>query len=285
MGCGMGVSAQKAWRRKRLNRRMAVIEKLCERVAAGESVADVCRDPMFPPRATMMYWCGAEPALGQMLTQARETCPEAMRAYHAYSDEIAEEVLARVRAGRGLAEVCAEGDMPAVGSVYRWLDERPAFAARYARAKEAQAERLFDLAWRLACEAEADPDAVRVARLQISTLKWRVAQLAPRRYARWKMQDPPAAAGEGDGGKPKRLIVEVRNWASGPGNRVLETTRLERGLTRVESWRLARAVGAGRFTESPEGQLAEVAWRDFDCGPPPADLVEMDRKAGVLETP
>ena len=40
------------------------------------------------------------------------------------------------------------------------------------------------------------------------------------------------------------------------------------------------SVKAGRFTETPEGTLAEVAWRDFDCGEPPAWDVAQDRKEG-----
>ena len=82
-----------------------------------------------------------------------------------------------------------------------------------------------------------------------------------------------------DGGR-RRLIVEVRHWAVAPGKRVMETTELVRGLTGAESWRLRRAVEAGRFTEAPDGSLAEVAWRDFECGSPPAWLVEQDRKMG-----
>ena len=278
----MSVSKGRAWQRRRLAQRMAVMERVCERIAAGESLAEVCRDPMVRPRSTIMYWCQVEPALHQMLARAREICPEARRVYHPYSEAIVEALLAGVAAGRGLAEVCVEGDMPVVSSVYRWLDERPEFAARYARAKELQAERLFDLAWRVACETEADPDAVALARLQINTLKWRVAQLAPRRYGRWKPQEAPGAAdgaGLGETGK-RRQIIEIRRFAVTPANRTVETTDLVRGLTRAECWRLGEAVKAGRFTETPDGTLTEVAWRDFDCGEPPAWLVEQDRRDG-----
>ena len=44
-------------------------------------------------------------------------------------------------------------------TVTRWLNERPEYAQAYRLAREAQADRLFDLAWRIACEATAKPCA------------------------------------------------------------------------------------------------------------------------------
>jgi hypothetical protein len=277
----MGVSTGRAWQRRRLRDRMGKMERVCERVAAGGTLTEACRDPMLPNVGQVIHWCSTEPALAQMLARAQEVCPDARRACHRYSEEIVEELLARVAAGRGLAEVCAEGDMPATATAYRWLAERPEFEARYGRAKEIQAERLFDLAWRIACDTQ--PGEAEVARLQINTLKWRVAQLAPRRYGRLKPQEPPDVEGAGAGGKIKRTIIEMRRWAVAPDRQMMETTRVVRGLSRVEMWRVQRAVEAGRFTTGPDGALVDVAWREFDCGPPPEDLVEMDRKQPRLE--
>lgn len=54
-----------------------------------------------------------------------------------WSDAVAEAVLAGTRAGRVLAQVCAEPGMPSVRGVVRWAAERPAFGAALRAAREA----------------------------------------------------------------------------------------------------------------------------------------------------
>lgn len=54
---------------------------------------------MIPLRSTVMSWCEREPALRAILARAVEAFPEAIRVYHRYSGEIAEEFLERVAAG------------------------------------------------------------------------------------------------------------------------------------------------------------------------------------------
>ncbi|MDZ4371600.1 MAG: hypothetical protein U1C74_09300 [Phenylobacterium sp.] len=153
---------------------------LCRRLEAGENITEACRCPTLPPRATMLYWMETDPTLGALVEDAEAAAGARYgrrRAVHRWTWKIAREVLSRIEDGRSLAEVCADREMPSHASVMRWLRRRPDFQAAYARAREAQAERLFDLAWRIACEA--DEETVRTARLKIQTLKWRVAKLAP----------------------------------------------------------------------------------------------------------
>jgi len=158
-------------------------------------------------------------------------------------------VLARIEDGRGLREVCAERDMPVHSTVLRWIKEQPEFEAAYRRAREAQADRLFDLAWRIACEATEDE--VATARLKIQTLKWRVGRLAPRVYGPLKAQDPPRMDGDADGGGKGEATVtvfEVRSWAVTPDNQVVETTWAVRGMNSAERRALYDGVRDGRVS-------------------------------------
>lgn len=248
-----GLAAHKRPGREKLVRRWAVVERLCERVAAGESPADVFRDPTMPPRPTVMYWIETMPELEAMYDAARAACPEGLRPYHRYSEKAVEAVMARIEAGRGIWEVCAEREMPAATTMFRWMKERPEVEERYRQAKANQADRLFDLAWRIACEA--DEDSVKTARLRIDTIKWRVARLAPRAYGPWKAQAAPADPGgepSGDGkAQTPRLLIEVRQFANTPDRKVVEITRLVRGKTPDEIKALREDIAAGRLLAPP----------------------------------
>lgn len=89
--------------------------------------------------------------------------------------------------------------MPHAATVCRWLaDERYAlFREQYARAREAQADALFDEALHIADSPlegvktkttsdgkieESRGDMIEHRRLQVDTRKWMVAKLAPKKY-------------------------------------------------------------------------------------------------------
>ena len=64
--------------------------------------------------------------------------------------------------------------------MYTWLRENEDFLERYARAREAQADKLFKESLEIA--DKATPENVSVARLQVDTRKWAAARLAPKKY-------------------------------------------------------------------------------------------------------
>lgn len=178
------LAASKDPRGRAFARRLALVQAVCERLEAGESLSSICRDPLMPQRYQLDRWRAAEPLFAEMVEDARAQAEAAglwtRKANHPWSEELAGEILARIAAGRSLVEVCAEADMPHHTTVTRWLQERPAFLARYLEARQAQADALFDLAWKIA--RDATEEDVRVARLKIDTIKWRAAKLAPKRY-------------------------------------------------------------------------------------------------------
>lgn len=54
-----------------------------------------------------------------------------------YTDEVAQEICARLAAGAPLAVICRDDDMPAVRTVSHWKAAHPSFLADFARAREA----------------------------------------------------------------------------------------------------------------------------------------------------
>lgn len=240
---------RRAYDRRTYARRVAEVARVCRRMEGGESLAEICRDPTMPNRSTLMAWARRYPEFMSQLAEAREALPEDRRVYHRWSEAIAAEVLARIEAGRGLAEVCAEPDMPVHSTVTQWLRTRPDFAERYRQAREVQADRLFDLAWRIACEAREED--IRSSKLKIDTLKWRIGRLVPRRYGPWKAMAAEGEAGAGHG--TPRLKVEVRRWAATPDRQMVEITEQVRGLDGAEIAALRRGIAEGRIPPPAQG--------------------------------
>lgn len=117
-----------------------------------------------------------------------------MRRPVAYSAALAARICERIAEGEGLRAICADETMPARRTVLRWLaDERRAdFRARYALAREAQAD-FYDEEIHLVA-MEATPATAAVAKLRIDAMKWRLSRLAPRKYGdRAEDGDHPAA--------------------------------------------------------------------------------------------
>ena len=59
-----------------------------------------------------------------------------------YSEELADEICARIAEGESMRGICADNHMPNWRTVWRWLDANDDFASRCARARTMQAEAL-----------------------------------------------------------------------------------------------------------------------------------------------
>lgn len=251
-----GAAGKRDYVRREYAQQVALVARACRRIEGGETLNEVCRDPTMPNRSTMDAWLARHPELKARVAEAQASAGAApRRAYRRWSEAVAAEFLARIEDGRGLREVCAERDMPAHCTVTRWLNERPEFAERYRAARVAQADRLFDLAWRIACEAEAAD--VAVARLKINTLKWRVGRLAPRKYGPWRAVAAAEAAEAAQEAEPE-VVFRPRHFAVTPERKVVETTRAVSGMDPDGVRRVNTAVSAGRFALAPDGQVAGV---------------------------
>lgn len=83
--------------------------------------------------------------------------------------------------GRSLRQICMDEGMPAESTVRFWAveDKPPGFAARYARAREAQMEALSEDLLAISDDKTGDP--VR-DRLRIDARKWLMSKIAPKKY-------------------------------------------------------------------------------------------------------
>ncbi len=61
-----------------------------------------------------------------------------------YPEETRDKILGRIANGESLRGICRTEGMPPAPTVCRWLAEDESFRERYARAREAQADALFD---------------------------------------------------------------------------------------------------------------------------------------------
>ena len=98
-----------------------------------------------------------------------------------YCHELAETICDRLADGESLVQICKGGDMPHRSTVLRWMASKPDFAAMYYRARQEQADYLFDEMARIEDDVEAGILSPDVARVVLSSKQWR-AKLAPKKY-------------------------------------------------------------------------------------------------------
>ena len=93
---------------------------------------------------------------------------------------VVEELCTRIICGRGIAEVCADKDMPPERTVYDRMAKDEAFCSRIARAREMQQEGEADKI--VSMSDAATVENWQVVKLRIWSRQWRASKLAPKRY-------------------------------------------------------------------------------------------------------
>lgn len=123
-----------------------------------------------------------------------------------YSIDLARVICARIAGGESLARICRDPAMPGKSTVMDWLCTKPEFRELYVRARELQADTLFD---EILAIADDEPEAgagagepAQRSKLRVETRKWIVARLAPKKYG-----DKVAIAGGGDDDRP--VLIQV----------------------------------------------------------------------------
>ncbi len=120
-----------------------------------------------------------------------------------YTQGMADRICERLSLGESLRSICADDDMPSQSTVYRWLDRDDeigtAFREQYARARERQADSIFDECQEIADDGTNDwmekrdkdgaligwvlnGEHVQRSKLRIETRKWQAAKLKPKKY-------------------------------------------------------------------------------------------------------
>lgn len=116
-----------------------------------------------------------------------------------YSAEVVGTICTRLVEGQSLREICRDPEMPNASTVFVWLGKYPDFAEQYARAREAQAEALFDDILEICDDSTNDwvdrqtesGETIRVvdhehinrSKLRVDARKWMASKLAPKKYA------------------------------------------------------------------------------------------------------
>ncbi len=113
-----------------------------------------------------------------------------------YTEEMADAICEALASGKSLRKICEGDDFPSNAAVFRWLSQHEEFRDRYARAREAQADAIFDEMldiaddgtndWMADNESETgvryNGDHVQRARLRIDARKWMAGKLRPKVY-------------------------------------------------------------------------------------------------------
>ena len=96
--------------------------------------------------------------------------------------EIQEKVITEIQTGRSLRQVCGDEGMPNFRTVQRWIVSDGQFAVRYARARTAQADTLFDRMEAVEEAVSAGTMDSHAARVVLDSMRWRASKLAPKVY-------------------------------------------------------------------------------------------------------
>lgn len=99
-----------------------------------------------------------------------------------FTQDLANTICAQLAEGRSLRSVLTDEGMPAMSTVFKWLNEDQVFSEQYARAKEESADALADDIADIAekvLKGVYDPAAARVA---LDGKKWFASKMKPKKY-------------------------------------------------------------------------------------------------------
>jgi hypothetical protein len=113
-----------------------------------------------------------------------------------FNQDIADRLCERLADGESLRSICDEDEMPNKATVFRWLAKFPDFSDQYARARETQADSLFDEILAIADDGRNDwmkrngdderwtenGEALRRSQLRVDARKWMAGKLRPKKY-------------------------------------------------------------------------------------------------------
>lgn len=116
-----------------------------------------------------------------------------------FDDEIAATICERLAAGESLRAICSAEEMPDRGTVIRWVLSNEYFAAKYAQAREIQAELLVDEMQEIADDGTNDwvertgrggeslgwmvnGEAVARSKVRLEQRRWYAEKLLPKKY-------------------------------------------------------------------------------------------------------
>lgn len=135
-----------------------------------------------------------------------------------FTQETADIICEKLADGESLRSICAADEMPSRTTVFKWLGQYPEFADQYARARDAQADAIFDDIIGIADDGTNDwmekkgadgqtigwqenGEALRRSVLRVDARKWMAGKLRPKKYGE-KVQHTGA-----DGESPVQVVI------------------------------------------------------------------------------
>jgi hypothetical protein len=129
-----------------------------------------------------------------------------------FTQETADAICQRIADGESLRSVCSDEGMPHKSVVMRWLGDNPAFQDQYARAREAQADAIFDEILDIVDDGRNDwmerqgddggdagwrvnGEHIQRAKLRVDARKWMAGKLQPKKYGERVTQEHVGANG------------------------------------------------------------------------------------------
>lgn len=128
-----------------------------------------------------------------------------------YTEKIADDICEWIACGKSLRAYCETQGNPSMSMVLRWLAANESFRARYARAREVQADTLADEILHIANTPQLGvvvterstgtetrhADMIEHRRLQVDARKWLAAKMVPQKYGdRQKLEHSGPDGGE-----------------------------------------------------------------------------------------
>jgi len=118
-----------------------------------------------------------------------------------YSDELADDICELIMSGKTLIGIAALEGFPSPATICRWLNDKPEFESKCARARLMQAELMDEMILQTA--DSVDEDNFQASKVKLSAYQWRAAKLAPKRFG-----DKIIAEHQGKDGGPIQFVTK-----------------------------------------------------------------------------
>lgn len=201
---GAGAPASATDARRFLRWSKAVAEEIVRRTGEGEALRAICRDPAMPAVRVAQRWLKERPRFAQAMAEARAAAGRRFVGRpSSYCRETAEAIFERLCGGEAVTDICADPDMPAPSTVYKWMRDQPEFGRAVALAREVQGDRLAAEARGIA--RAVTPASARADEVRLRHFRWDAAKMAPRRYGTVGVTAAWAAGGEDGPPEPRRI--------------------------------------------------------------------------------
>lgn len=109
-----------------------------------------------------------------------------------FTQDLADKICLRLSQGESLKTICSDEDMPNASTVHLWvIEDREGFSKKYARARNIQAEVMFDEILEISDKSDNIVDSgnekkssayAQNQRLKVDSRKWYLSKVLPKKF-------------------------------------------------------------------------------------------------------